>query len=307
MLLISVKGHITFWKSSLETLRKRHKPFPQGWFKSYPTQPQQSGWFQFTSWWQRLGPNLSGCGPAASLLCPTFMGSFCLSTAWMSVAEIVSFLSRNSLFLCQREAALLKSMPLPQAQPAFRNYLVLGLWKIKRTSLFASVQDYPWPFEGATQALPPAHPPRHQLRPLVQLNHSFSICPTLFPLLLLGKTEWTFQNVYVTFCAVTIREEDRGGKQLAEGLKLEVKWTNRWRRQKKGSEIKLLVSSSISSFTCAQRLRGAGRPQLLHDWKLDFLSLVSPISFSYLLIHFLFSTHPSNLCKLLDNVNIFNS
>lgn len=225
-----------------------------------------------------------------------------------SVAEIVSFLSRNSLFLCQREAALLKSMPLPQAQPAFQNYLVLGLWKIKRPSLFASVQDNPWPFEGATQALSPAHPPRDQLRPLVQLNHSFSICPILLPLLLLGKTEWTFQNVYVTFCAVTIREEDRGGKQLAEGLKLEVKWTNRWRRQKKkGSEIKLLVSSSISSFTCAQRLRGAGRPKLLPDWKLDFLSLVSPISFSYLLIHFLFSTHPSDLCKLLDNVNIFNS
>ena len=150
-----------------------------------------------------------------------------------SVAEIVSFLSRNSLFLCQREAALLKSMPLPQAQPAFQNYLVLGLWKIKRPSLFASVQDNPWPFEGATQALSPAHPPRDQLRPLVQLNHSFSICPILLPLLLLGKTEWTFQNVYVTFCAVTIREEDRGGKQLAEGLKLEVKWTNRWRRQKK--------------------------------------------------------------------------
>ena len=27
-------------------------------------------------------------------------------------------------------------------------------------------------------------------------------------------------------------EEDRGGKQLVEGLKLEVKWKNKWRRQK---------------------------------------------------------------------------
>ena len=124
-------------------------------------------------------------------------------------------------------------MPLPQAEPAFPNCLVSRMRKIQRTSLFAAVRDTSRPFEGATQALPPPHPPRDQLRPLVQLNHSFSICPTLFPLLLLGETEWTFQNVYVSFCVVTIREEDRGGKQLAEGLTLEVKWTNRWRRQKK--------------------------------------------------------------------------
>lgn len=161
-------------------------------------------------------------------------------------------------------------MPLPQAEPAFRNCLVWRLRKIQRTSLFAAVRDTSRPFEGATQALPPPHPPRDQLRPLVQLNHSFSICPTLFPLLLLGETEWTFQNVYASFCVVTIREEDRGGKQLAEGLTLEVKWTNRWRRQKKGSEIKLLVSSSFSSFSCAQRRREADRPQRLPDWTLNF-------------------------------------
>lgn len=93
-------------------------------------------------------------------------------------------------------------------------------------------------------------------------------------------------------------------------VKLEVKWRNRWRRQKKKKKRKW--NQTICFFLhpefhlCTETGRSGSSPT--SSWlEIGPLSLVSPISFSYLLIHFLFSTHPSNLWKLLDNANVFNS
>lgn len=175
--------------------------------------------------------------PDASPTCPTFMGSFCLSTAgsvgcWdkesVSSPGIPSFSGHCPL---PKGSCLAHAYTSLQGQPAFHNWLVLGLGETQRTISLPQYRTIQDPLKGPFKLHP--CPPRISWGlwfNCITVQFLHLSCPVSSTSL--RKDSRSFPECLVSFCGVTTMEEDRGGKQLVEGLKLEVKWKNKWRRQK---------------------------------------------------------------------------